>query len=433
MNSSFDTLVIGAGPAGIAAAVTAAECGLRVGLVDDNPAAGGQIWRGGAHLAAPAKHWLERLEASRVTRLQGWRVFDSPRQGVLAAERNGGGSKGEIALLQSDRLILATGARERFLPFTGWTLPNVMGAGGLDAMVRGGLPIAGKRVVVAGTGPLLLAVAAHLTARGARIVTICEQAPLLQLMPLALHLFKAPGKLKQGIGYRWATRQSRYLTHCHVVAAHGTEQLQAVELRCGNRQWTRECDYLACGFHLVPNTELAVLLGCRLDDGFVVTDELLRTSQPSVWCAGEPNGIGGVELSLLEGQMAGFAVAGRQRDAQSLLPQRRAALQFVRVLKHACELDTKLRTLASDSTIVCRCEDVRAGELRAHHDWRGAKLHTRCGMGPCQGRICAGATDFLFGWRDDSVRAPIFPVRVSSLAEPGDAAVDDLEKLKETV
>lgn len=437
MRTAFDTLVIGAGPAGIAAAVTAAECGASVGLVDDNPAAGGQIWRSGAHLPVAARQWLERLEASKAVRLQGWRVFDSARPGALAAERTGPATEDDTtqlrAQLRFDQLILATGARERFLPFPGWTLPNVMGAGGLDAMVRGGLPIAGKRVVVAGTGPLLLAVAAHLAARGARIMAICEQARAWQMAPLAAHLLAQPGKLMQGIRYRWATRRSRYFTHCHPVAAHGSERLEAVELRRGERRWTVECDYLACGFHLIPNTELASMLGCRVENGFVATDELLQTSLRGVWCAGEPTGIGGVELSLLEGQMAGFAAVGRIREARSLASRRRAAQRFVRVLRDACELDPQLRTLAGDDTIVCRCEDVRVGFLRTRESWRDAKLHTRCGMGPCQGRVCGGATEFLFGWRDDSIRAPLFPVRVSSLAQPADAAPESIENLKETV
>ncbi|HVC47086.1 MAG TPA: FAD-dependent oxidoreductase [Terracidiphilus sp.] len=433
MMKAFDTLVIGAGPAGIAAAVTAAERGRLVGLVDDNPAAGGQIWRGGAHLPSTARRWLHRLEASTVERLHGWKVFDSSEAGLLQAERTGAATGDTTIRLRFGNLILATGARERFLPFPGWTLPNVMGAGGLDAMVRGGLPIAGKRVVVAGTGPLLLAVAAHLAARGARIAAICEQARAGQMMPLALHLLAQPGKLRQGVQYRWGTRRSRYHTNCHAVAAHGDDRLRSVELRRAEKRWTVNCDYLACGFHLVPNTELAALLGCRMEDGFVATGELLQTSVPGVWCAGEPTGIGGVELSLLEGEMAGLAADGRAQEVQRLVPRRRTALRFVRALKDACRLNPQLRTLAADSTIVCRCEDVCVGLLRERENWRDAKLHTRCGMGPCQGRVCGGATEFLFGWQADSVRSPIFPARVSGLAEPADAADTYFDNLKETV
>jgi D-hydroxyproline dehydrogenase subunit alpha len=428
MTRAFDILVVGAGPAGMAAAVTAAECGLRVGLVDDNPASGGQIWRSGAPPLAQARRWKARLEAASITCFQGWRIFDGPEPGVVRAQRNDAEIARDSAVevgtcLGYRHLILATGARERFLPFPGWTLPNVMGAGGLDAMVRGGLPIARKRVVVAGTGPLLLAVAAHLAARGAEIVAICEQASLAQMAPLGLQVLLQPGRLWQGASYRWTTRKSRYLTRCWPVAAQGDQRLRSVTLQRNGKQWSLDCDYVACGFHLVPNTELAALLGCRLESGFVATDELMQTSVSGVWCAGEPTGIGGMELSLLEGEIAALAAAGKAQAARRLVARRRSAMPFVRALDQACRLDPQLRDLAADETIVCRCEDVRLGALRGHAGWRDAKLHTRCGMGPCQGRICGAATEFLFGWRADSVRPPLFPALVSSFIEP-DPALD---------
>lgn len=424
MTERFDILVVGAGPAGLAAAVCAAEAGRSVALVDDNPAAGGQIWRNGGHLPEQARTWLARLEASKVTRLQGWRVVESPEPQVLRAEKNGGaGRDGNCADFGYKTLILATGARERFLPFPGWTLPNVMGAGGLDAMVRGGLPVAGRRVVVAGTGPLLLAVAAHLAERGAEIVAVCEQASMVRLARFAARMVSEPGKLWQGAGYSFSMGPTRLKTGCWPVAARGDDRLRAVTLRQGGKQWDVECDYLACGFHLAPNTELPAMLGCQLADGFVATDAMTRTTVTQVYCAGEPTGIGGVDLSLLEGQIAGLAAAGRTAQAQELAGRRQARMGFVRALEQACALDPQLRTLAAEQTIVCRCEDVRYGTLRLRASWREAKLHTRCGMGPCQGRICGAATEFLFGWGADSVRPPVFPARVSSLANlPGGPA-----------
>jgi NADPH-dependent 2,4-dienoyl-CoA reductase/sulfur reductase-like enzyme len=318
---------------------------------------------------------------------------------------------------------MATGARERFLPFPGWILPNVMGAGGLDAMVRGGLPIAGKRVVVAGTGPLLLAVAAHLAQRGADVVALCEQAQLGQLVPFALRLLREPAKLRQGVAYGIATRGTRFYTGCWPIAAHGVEKLESVSLGRDGKQWLENCDYLACGFHLVPNIELPALLGCRIDDGFVAVDDLQRTSVTDVYCAGEPTGIGGVELALLEGEIAGLAAAGRIEEAGRMARIRRRGRGFVRALKAATVLDPHLKALPTEATFVCRCEDVSFGALRARANWRDAKLHTRCGMGPCQGRICGAATEFLLGWNAGSVssstRPPVFPAMVSSLGFPG--------------
>ncbi len=417
MKHRFDILVVGAGPAGLAAAVTAAECGQRVGMVDDNPAAGGQIWRSGTRLSRAARDWMARLEASTVERLQGWRVFDAYEPTALLAERNGAGAVvpgDDIAELQAEKLILATGARERFLPFPGWTLPNVMGAGGLDALVRGGLPVAGKRVVVAGTGPLLLAVAAQLADHGAQIAAVCEQAPMGRLVRFGLQVLQEPKKLWQGAQYRMAMR-TRFLTGCWVTAATGDQRLRSVILRQGKKSWEVACDYLACGFHLVPNTELAVLLGCQLEDGFVAVDDRLQTSVANVYCAGEPTGIGGVELSQLDGQIAALAACGRNDETRRLAMHRQRKLGFVRGLAAVCRLDPALRDLATQETIVCRCEDVGMGTLRARANWRDAKLHTRCGMGPCQGRICGPATEFLFGWPANSVRPPMFPALVASL------------------
>jgi NADPH-dependent 2,4-dienoyl-CoA reductase/sulfur reductase-like enzyme len=182
------------------------------------------------------------------------------------------------------------------------------------------------------------------------------------------------------------------------------------------RRWTVACDFLACGFHLVPNTELAQLIGCRIEDGFVAVDEMQRTSVENVLCAGEPTGIGGVEMAVIEGQIAGFSAAGAPDQAGKFLTRRRRMLGFVRALREAYALDPELRRLAQDATIVCRCEDVVYGDLRRYSGWRDAKLQTRCGMGPCQGRICGAAAEFLFGWRVEGVRPPAFPVLVASVA-----------------
>ncbi len=192
------------------------------------------------------------------------------------------------------------GARERFLPFPGWTLPGVFGAGGLQALVKGGLPVQGKRILVAGTGPLLLAVAAHLKQYGGNIVCVAEQASYAQMMPFLVSLSGSPGKLLQGLRYRATLAGTPYRTGCWPVAAEGTPHCVQVRLSDGKRIWTEVCDYLACGFHLVPNTELAQLLGCGgLQNGAVIVDRQQRTTVQNVFCAGEPTGIAGLTLRSL--------------------------------------------------------------------------------------------------------------------------------------
>jgi NADPH-dependent 2,4-dienoyl-CoA reductase/sulfur reductase-like enzyme len=249
----FDVLVVGGGPAGIAAAVCAAENGARAGIVDENAALGGQVWRGDFaddEHSSEASKWHLRLKTAGVTTLFGQRVFHQPEAGVLLAE-----GSDEVCELSYRNLVLATGARERFLPFPGWTLPNVMGAGGLQAIVKSGLPIRGKRVVVAGTGPLLLAVASYLRKHGAEIRLICEQASWAKLARFGVALIRYPEKIGQALQLRKELSRIPFAANSWPVAAHGKKVLEAVTVSRAGRSETLSCDYLACGFHLVPNSE----------------------------------------------------------------------------------------------------------------------------------------------------------------------------------
>src|SRR5579884_3958487 len=168
----FKILVVGAGPAGLAAVSSASQSTTDIGLIDDNPMLGGQIWRGGVQSAqtTQAKRWFEGTGA--ITILNGARAIAPLGANVMLVE-----TATQAIEVHYERLIVATGARELFLPFPGWTLPGVMGAGGLQALVKGGLSVSGKRIVVAGSGPLLLAVAAYLKGKGACVQMIAEQAP----------------------------------------------------------------------------------------------------------------------------------------------------------------------------------------------------------------------------------------------------------------
>lgn len=419
MMRKVDVLIVGAGPAGIAAATTAAQHGRSVLLLDDNASAGGQIWRNGvaslndkrdsAKAAA-----IAALRSSGTEVLTGRRVIDAPQQGVIRAAMEGS-SANAVETYAWNHLVIATGARERFLPFPGWTLPGVFGAGGLQALVKGGFDVAGKRIVVAGTGPLLLAVAAHLKEYGATIVCIAEQAPWQQIFPFVSSLWSQPAKLLQGTQYRIALAGVPYQTGCWPTAALGEDSLRSVRLSDGRRSWPEHCDLLACGFHLVPNTELPALLGCAFEGDFIRVDEQQRTSIENIFCVGEPTGIAGLGAALLQGKIAGLAISGKIQQVTALQKQRASELLFGERLKKAFRLRSELQSLATSETIVCRCEDVRYDQLKGQPSWTDAKLQTRCGMGPCQGRICGPATQALFGWRTTSVRPPIFPVSLNLL------------------
>lgn len=419
MRPEYDAVVVGAGPGGIAAATAAAEAGMSVCLVDGNPAPGGQIWRGlrmeTAHSAPHGRAfaaWTARLRASRCTVLSGWQVVSAPFPGVLRLEK-----AEESRDLRYERLIVATGARERFLPFPGWTLPGVMGAGGLQALLKAGLRAEGKRVVVAGTGPLLLAAAAGAAQAGAHVAGIYEQAPLSRLAGFALSaLFSASGKLAEGAHCRFVTRGSAYRFGSWVTRAEGKDRVEQVTVSDGARTHTIPCDWLACGFHLVPNLELPRLLGCAIEDGFVVVDGAQQSSVPGVACVGELTGIGGMDKALLEGQIAGWAAAGRPTEARRMSRARRGALLFARRLERAFALRAELRSLPEPATLICRCEDVTHEALQQCASRREARLHARCGMGACQGRVCGSAAEFLYGWQPAGSRPPVFPARVETLA-----------------
>src|SRR5579885_2755018 len=214
MTQHFDIVVVGGGPAGMAAAACAAEYGKPVVIVDDNLTLGGQIWRG-KDIPAAARKWQARLDSvsAHVTRIHGARVFSQPVPGVLRAEQNG-----RYLDIAYRKLILATGAGERFLPFPGWTLPNVVGAGGLQALVKNGLSVEGKRIVVAGSGPLLLAVAAYLKKHGAKVLAICEQASLSRLLKFATSIVTDKEKLSQAVVYKMQTMSVPFYAGCYPVS-----------------------------------------------------------------------------------------------------------------------------------------------------------------------------------------------------------------------
>lgn len=410
---SAEVLVVGAGPAGIAAAVRAAEHGKQVVVLDDNPTEGGQIWRGGkTHSGGrQASGWFQKLGSTSAKVLTGSRIIGADTHTrTLHVE-----TLCDSFSIQYEQVAFATGARELFLPFPGWTLPNVMGVGGLQALVKSGLPVRGKRIVIAGSGPLLLAVGAYLKKHGALVTAIVEQAQWGQLLRFGICLAQYPGKLWQAAALKTSLLSTRYLTGSWVKRAEGKEKLQCIQIQAGSQTQNMDCDYLGVAYGFVPNTELPQFLGCHMENGVIAVDHLQRTSLPNVFCAGEVTGLGGVDLSLVEGEIAGYATAGREDLATKLFAKREHSRQFAKQLDQAFALRAELRHLPDQQTLVCRCEDVPFGALRAADSWRAVKLHLRCGMGPCQGRICGPAVEFLLGWKPESIRPPVFPARIGSL------------------
>jgi NADPH-dependent 2,4-dienoyl-CoA reductase/sulfur reductase-like enzyme len=409
-----DVAVIGAGPAGIAAAVRAAESGMRVMVIDEGSGPGGQIWRPGVGLAPSrsARQWLARFASSGATFRRYASVVDVCRNntGYEVLEE----ARGSARQIHARTLILATGARERFLPFPGWTLPNVVGIGAAQALLKSGTSFRGKRVVIAGTGPLMLPVAASLSHAGANVLLVAEQASAANLATFVAALWRRPSTLVQAAVLRAAFLRTAYAAGTWIKEARGDTAVREATLTDGASTRSLECDILCAAFGLVPNVELARLLGCAIDNGAVVVSDEQRTDVSEVYCCGEPTGIGGVELALVEGEIAGLAAADTK--VPPALASRRARLRAdARRLERTFALRRELFTLADAATIVCRCEDVSFGELDRRWTTRQAKLFTRAGMGPCQGRVCGPALECLMGWPADAVRLPTQPARVSTL------------------
>lgn len=422
----YDLAVVGAGPAGLAAAVTAAELGLRCALVDAGPRPGGQYYRhpapglGAAHPERLHHGWsvfadlADRLAASSVTHLTEHHVWTAEPGPVWHLHATTAAS---AVVVEARAVLLATGAYERQLPFPGWTLPGVVTAGGAQAMLKSGLVLPGRRIVVAGSGPLLLAAASSLVSAGARVPAVVEAGSYLGYARGLGTLAANPAKLVEGAGHGSVLLRGgvRLRRSSAVVEAHGTDRVTGVTVARLDAEWRPvpgterriDCDAVAVGHGLLPQIELATELGAETvltPDQTVAlkVDESLRTTLPGLWAAGETCGVGGADLAIAEGELAARVIAGAPVPA-ALRRRRDRRRAFAALMAAAHRPGPGWTDWLRPDTDVCRCEEVPAAAVReaveelGATDARTVKLLTRAGMGWCQGRMCGPAVACLSG------------------------------------
>jgi D-hydroxyproline dehydrogenase subunit alpha len=443
-----DVAVVGAGPAGIAAALAACDRGASVVVIDEQPAPGGQIWRRGAGAepaGAAARTAVAALAASPATVLSGTAVWATAGDaGLLTVDA--AGVPGEV---RARALVVATGAHDRPVAFPGWTLPGVMTAGGAQALAKAQGLAPGRRVVLAGAGPFLLPVARELVARGAAVVALAEATRRRDWLRHARVAVRDAARLREYGRYRRALHAAGVEVRWGqvVVRADGVDAVESVTLAPCDAAWRPDmdrayavaADALCTAYGFVPAVELARSLGCALTaEGSVRCDDDLRTSVPHVFAAGEPTGIGGAELASAEGAIAGAAAAGHAGrgpvapPAAGVVRKRRRHARFAALLGDLFAPQPGLWELAAPDTVLCRCEDVTLAEARAAAANSAAggmgalKIVSRCGQGPCQGRMCAELVARASGQEAEharySVRPPLRPIALGTLAAAGVSA-----------
>ncbi|PYI66905.1 FAD/NAD(P)-binding oxidoreductase [Arthrobacter livingstonensis] len=449
----FDVAVVGAGPAGLAAAVHAADTGLSVVLVDAGAQPGGQFWR-----HPDEKAGLDEGTDNHPVEAAGhhdWKRFADLRSRLYAHEAAGqvaywrntqvwliepdavtalgltptldvpaSAPDGLPATVRARHAILCPGGYDRQLPVPGWDLPGVMAAGGAQALLKGNRTAGGSIAVVGGTGPFLLPVATGLAAAGVKVAAICEANSPSGWLRNLRGAVRAPEKALEGAEYAAALARHRipYRIRTAVTEIHGSARVEAVTISklsadgsvlpgSGRRV---ACDVVALGWGFTAQLELVLAAGaetCVDVDGSLVAvvDGRLKTSVPGVSVAGEATGVGGASMAVVEGELAALCVAAESGAASAgaagmgvriaRLQRERARLRSFAVAMHrANPVPGRWHGWLTPETVVCRCEEVSYGELCSAHaelgagDARSLKSFARPGMGWCQGRVCGYAT-----------------------------------------
>jgi len=448
VDPATDVAIIGAGPAGMAAAIEARRHGLGVTVLDDQPAIGGQILRGitrtrRVHYEAWGQTLATAFQQSDVEHVRGASVW--ARDGDTLVY----GVEGQTCRLQAGAVILATGSMERPVLLPGHTLPGVVTVGALQALLKGSAAVPSGRFVLAGNGPLLLLTALQLLEVGAPPMAIVDTTPRGRFLSSLRHapgLLGDPALAMSGIKLLARIRAARIpvFRHATDLRVLGIDRAEGLAFRSKGREHQLDASLVALHDGVVPNDQLAVSFGCvshwnaETQCYAMTTTDEVRASVPGIWLAGDAAAISGGYLATLTGKLAALDIArelgavttGAHAEAVApLLAERRRRLR-ARCFVDALYAPTLSAAKADGAALLCRCEEVPVSRIRAAiaqgaTGTRQVKAATRCGMGPCQGRQCtlslvsvlaeelgAAVTDFS----RPSLRTPGRPITVAELA-----------------
>jgi hypothetical protein len=447
--SAYDLAVIGGGPAGLAAASLAARAGLSTVLFDENPGVGGQIYRAitstpvtdrtilgedywaGAGLAAEAK-------ASGASIVTGATVWSLDPQRIVGVSIGG-----KARMIAARRVIIATGSQERPFPVPGWTLPGVMTAGGAQTALKGQGLLPAGRTVIAGTGPLLWLLAAQILRAGGKIEAIVDTTPRGNWLRALLHLpdFVLSPYFAKGLKLLREVRARAPVVRADRIEAVGKDRLSEVVFGQGDDERRIAADLLLLHQGVVPNVNLAIAAGARHEwnDRQLcfqpVLDQDFGSSVSGIAVAGDGAGIAGGTAAAERGRIAAIA-AVRALKPEATVPDPQIVRQrlqreemgraFLDWLNRPAD---RFRQPEGD-TLVCRCEEVTAQQVRdmAAMGCEGPnqmKAFLRCGMGPCQGRLCGlTVTELIAEQRRSTpeevgyyrLRPPVKPITLAELA-----------------
>lgn len=420
-DTRHDIIIVGGGPAGLSAAITAAELGLKTLVLDEQPSPGGQLYRNIERVASATvkelgpdyAHGLalvDRFRKSGADYQDGAVVWNIEHDGTVSYSQRGRSSQ-----IRAERVVVAIGATERPVPFAGWTLPGVMGAGAIDANFKSSGSVPAGPVVLCGSGPLLLLVIGHLSSLGVEIGAVLDTTPpgnTLSALSFLSGALRRCDYLLKGVGMLLQIRKSKIPYYKNVTAykAHGGSCVEEVSFTVKGKEHRLATNMLLVHEGVVSRCDFSMLLGLKhlwepvQRYWYPQTDRYGATKSESIYVAGDGAFVHGGVPAAVKGSLAVYDIAVKlgkrpQSENSDVIPRLQKELSAElapRPFVDALYRPRKNLFAVDDDTVVCRCEEVTAGDIRQAvregcSEPNEIKALTRCGMGPCQGRMCGSA------------------------------------------